>query len=602
MTITTLLHLAKMNRPHYIYNIAALLLLLGAATTTHAQTIRGNIYGGGQLAQVVGNTMVEVSTGEVTEDVYGGGALANVDGNTEVNLYGGAVGTAFGGGLGQIADAGAGKAAVAALVTGNTTVTLGKEIDNGDGTKSYTASQVTGDGIFGANNQNGTPQGHVFVHVLKTTPRSTNSGENPRNVPGNTDSYDVPSVYGGGNLSAYEPSQATFDAEKGYAEVLIENCDNSIAYVYGGGNAAPVPATNVTVYGADAIDYLFGGGNGSGDGNPGANIGLKTDNTTPYGAGTVHVNIYGGTIHEVFGGSNTKGLIRTSANVNVAGDPDDTDDIFPCDLNVGNVHGGGNKADMLCGGTITLACTQGVDVVYAGAEAADIHGDINLTIASGTYKKVFGGNNLSGNVYGSITINIDETGCYPIIIGDLYGGGNEAAYSVYGYNDDGSPKTSGADPSADPTINVISCTSIGNIYGGGYGATAKMYGNPWINVNMLKGDFAGREMSADSYYILNNSGERELNAEGTIPNAIGTIGYIYGGGEQAAVEGDTHVNICTEATIKHLNADVAAEGVTPKANITGDVYGGGKGAFDTGGNLIDAYVSGSTNVKIGKNK
>lgn len=599
-----------MNRTHYIYNIVALLLLFGAATTTYAQTIRGNIYGGGQLATVDGNTEVEVSTGKVAKDVYGGGALADVEGNTVVNLYGGAIGTAFGGGLGQLADDAAGKVAVEALVKGNATVTLGKVIVDGDGNKSYTASQVTGDGIFGANNQNGTPKGHVLVHVLKTTPRSTNSGENPRNVPGTPDSYDVPSVYGGGNLSAYEPwteaeitalgtqDRYTYTANE-FAEVLIENCYNSIAYVYGGGNAAPVPATNVTVYGADAIDYLFGGGNGSGDGNPGANIGIKTDNTTAYGAGTVNVNIYGGTIHEVFGGSNTKGLIRTSANVNVAGDPDDTDDIFPCDLNVGNVHGGGNKADMLCGGTITLGCTQGVDVVYAGAEAADIHGDINLTIASGTYTKVFGGNNLSGNIYGSIQINIDETGCYPIIIGSLYGGGNLAAYSVYGYNDDGTPKESGENPSADPTINIISCTSIGNIYGGGYGATAKMYGNPWINVNMLKGDFADREMSADSYYILNNSGERELNTEGTIPNAIGTIGYIYGGGEQAAVEGDTHVNICTEETIKHIGS--SAEGVTPKANITGDVYGGGKGAFD-GGNLIDAYVSGSTNVKIGKDK
>lgn len=559
-----------MNRNiHYIY-IIALLLLSEVATPAFAQIIKGNVYGGGEKANVTGSTTININGGTVTLDVYGGGALASVNGNTEINLSGGSIRDSYGGGLGS--------AEVVAIVNGDATTTLNGSIINGS--------------IFGANNINGTPQGHVFVHVQKTMPREGQT----------SDQYDVTAVYGGGNQAAYVPSEESITANKGFAEVLIENCDNSIAYVYGGGNAAPVPATEVTVYGANAIDYLFGGGNGSGDGNPGANIGVKTDNTTAYGAGTTQVNIYGGTIHEVFGGSNTKGLIKTRANVNIAGDPDESDSLRPCDLSVGNVHGGGNKADMLCGGSITLGCTQGVDVVYAGAESADIHGDIILTITSGTYKKVFGGNNLSGNIFGSITLNIDETGCYPIIIGDLYGGGNEAAYSVYGYNDDGSPKESGDNPCADPTINIISCTSIGNVYGGGYGATAKMFGNPRINANMLKGIFAGQEMSEGSYYILNSAGERVLNAVGTIPNAIGSIGAIYGGGEQAVVEGDTYVNICTEATIKHLNAGSTAEGVKPKANITGDVYGGGKGAFDDDGNLIDAYVSGTTNVKIGKDK
>ena len=37
----------------------------------------------------------------------------------------------------------------------------------------------------------------------------------------------------------------------------------------------------------------------------------------------------------------------------------------------------------------------------------------------------------------------------------------------------------------DPRINVISATSIGNIFGGGY--QAKLVGNPHINVNMTTG-------------------------------------------------------------------------------------------------------------------
>ena len=32
-------------------------------------------------------------------------------------------------------------------------------------------------------------------------------------------------------------------------------------------------------------------------------------------------------------------------------------------------------------------------------------------------------------------MNIEETGCRPIIIGELFGGGNRAAYSIYGYTE-----------------------------------------------------------------------------------------------------------------------------------------------------------------------
>lgn len=46
---------------------------------------------------------------------------------------------------------------------------------------------------------------------------------------------------------------------------------------------------------------------------------------------------------------------------------------------------------------------------------------------------MFGGNNLGGAVRGKITVNVEETGCQPIRIDELYLGGNEAAYSRFGY-------------------------------------------------------------------------------------------------------------------------------------------------------------------------
>ena len=107
-------------------------------------------------------------------------------------------------------------------------------------------------------------------------------------------------VYGGGNLAAYDPTNSNTPT---YVEV--DGCDDiSIEYVYGGGNAAPVPATEVMVRGAFEIDYVFGGGNGKdkvgGMENPGADVGLKPGGIS-YGTGnkigTTLVTVLGGTIH-----------------------------------------------------------------------------------------------------------------------------------------------------------------------------------------------------------------------------------------------------------------------------------------------------------------
>ena len=88
-------------------------------------------------------------------------------------------------------------------------------------------------------------------------------------------------------------------------------------------------------------------------------------------------------------------------------------------------------------------------------------------------------------------------------ITELYGGGNRAAYSVYGYKlVDGElkPRESASDgdaiagtPYADPVVNVKSFTSIGTIYGGGYGETAVMVGNPTVNIDVFKGQYADDE-------------------------------------------------------------------------------------------------------------
>lgn len=564
--------------------------------TTPATSISGDIFGGGALGELTGNTTFTINNGTVRsyEDVggntvggyvYGGGALADVGGNTTVNLFGGSVAGAYGGGLGSND--------VAAIVGGNATVQLGTN----DGTAS---SKVTGAGLFGGNNLNGTPKGHAFVHVLNTTDR----GQANRNETGTVANFDVAAVYGGGNQAAYEPTD-----EHDYAQVLIENCDNSIAYVYGGGNAAPVPATQVVIHGANAIDNAFAGGNGSGEGNLGADIGYlgyARDDIHKYGDGTASIAVDGGTIHNVYGGSNTLGYIRTSTSVNVASSAAGS-----CPINVTHTYGGGNKADLTCDITMNMTCEKGVKTLFAGANQANVLGDATLNIYSGVYEQVFGGNNQSGVIKGKLTVNVDETGCYPIEIGELYGCGNDAPYSVYGYNSDNTPRHSLAGlsqgtiaderlPYGDPEVNVISCTKIGRIFGGGYSTGATVYGNTHVNVNLIEGRWSGQEVQPE--YKLDANYQMVSNTETyTNPKGFGTIGNIYGGGNAAGVVGNTYVNIFTSQYNSHIenpDTDYVYDKLPKNSgvNIEGDVFGGSKGSAS---NPEAGKVTGTTNVVVG---
>lgn len=550
--------------------------------------VDGSVFGGGSLAPTDGHPTVNVTGGSVTHDVYGGGALANVTGSTNLNLAGGAVGGAYGGALGARKGVNGATEDVAAYVEGGTTVTLH-------------GTQITQTGVFGCNNLNGTPRGHAFVHVLSTTPR-----------PGYD--YDVPAVYGGGNLSAYEP-----DAPDGYTEVLVENCSNSIEYVYGGGNAAPVPATKVTIYGADAICHAFAGGNGAGqstdpaapDYNLGADVGYlgyySQGSATPYGTGRAVISVFGGTILEVFGGSNTLGYIRGGTEVTVR-EADDDYSGTRCPLSVGNVFGGGNEADIDCAVTMNLDCSEGSATLFAGANNANVNGDVTINISSGTFGRVFCGNNTGGNIYGQLTLNVDETGCWPVMIGELYACGNEAPYSVYGYDDEGQCITSRdamtmPKPYGSPCVNLISFTRIGKVFGGGYGHTAVLYGDSHVSVEPIPGKWAGRTVAPA--FVLDADDRRVALSEavslphgvtagddGTItiaPDAA-SIGSIYGGGNAGAVYGDTYVDIGLKTSNRHILGDDTDTEEEVAVTITGNVFGGGN----------EAIVSGNTNVKIGE--
>lgn len=575
--------------------------------------VNGDVYGGGERGLTKGSVTVTINGGTIANDVYGGGALANTNISnwkkyggdtpnddsddywswedtenktakytTTVNLHGGVIGhNVYGGGLGQKYKAAtstqAEKPAIAALVYGDVLVQLNET--------TATDNCVVKNVIHGANNINGSPLGKVTVHIYKTQGWTDDNGtpdddtddvphvvdkSDPDAVRTNT-TYELKAVYGGGNEAAYDTesyypdgfdSPANTDHK---AHVIIDGCDlTSIETVYGGGNAASAPATHVEVNSCYEIGTVFGGGNGKdnlsdGTANPGAHVGYlpysyAADATeteinaakaaAAYGTGKALAELKGGTIHHAFGGSNTKGNVRVSALVDL-NEPENN----PCPLHIDEVYGAGNEAYQDGTSNINLGCISYLKELYGGSKNADINNSIDLTIQSGTFDRVFGGNNVGGVISGTITVNIEETGCHPIIIGQLYGGGNKAAYTA---------------PSGQngPTLNVKSFTSIGEIYGGGYGSGAKITGDTYVYINECVGKNATIEMKespADDESLntgekrtINRGQEDQVDIEMPLHKSgdIGAIGTVFGGGNAAPIEGNTNVIIGNEEYVE----------------------------------------------------
>ena len=587
---------------------------------------------------------------------------------TSVNLTGGVIkGDAYGGGLGD--------ADHPALVYGDVQVELnGTTVVTNDVS---TPTPVTGKGcqvsrVFGCNNVNGSPKGKVNVHVYATQREGKNTvgasdkvaaskysgGENDGEWNPNT--FDVQAVYGGGNMAAYEPVNAlldySVDANKdavnaAYARVIIDGCDlTSIGQVYGGGNAASAPATYITINGDYEIGEVFGGGNGKDRitkndvemDNPGANVGFHAypegttydvRNAAPYiyGSGVALTEIFGGIVHAVYGGSNSKGNIRTESHVIL--------DDQGCHFDVGEAYGGGKSADMDGAANLEIRCISQMGIIYGGAENADVLGDVTLNVTNGHYDQVFGGNNEGGRIGGSITVNIEETGCNPIIIGELYGGGNKAGYSKWGYkkvsgkwlpresktdNDGEEQYTTGVGENGydDPQVNVKSFTSIGNIFGGGYGESAKMVADPHIYIDEVSGLWYDDDKSVFTEWTGDIDGDIVTIPAHTKGTAIGAIQNVFGGGNAAPVIGTPHVYIGTQEYVKIITGivvgttdvrgyytlnngsytEVKGDNAVPAVanttyykkvvgvDIRGNVYGGGN----------NATVTGDTDVQIGR--
>lgn len=207
-----------------------------------------------------------------------------------------------------------------------------------------------------------------------------------------------------------------------------------------------------------------------------------------------------------------------------------------------------------------------------------------------------------GKIYGNVelTINGGNFHC------PVFGGGYGVADAKRLNSSDITTLNNMARIYGKSTVKINGGTFFKNIYGGGDMAVVEQGTNIAISDNAdIRGDmFAGgngrKKRSESNTTIADDTkhpelvgkvlGGTNLNFYGTSAQAPSIYGDIYGGGNRAQVEGDTHINIYA-------------------ANFAGEIYGGGKGLItDSNGKLLakDLYtyanVTGNTFVKLAQDQ
>ena len=167
-------------------------------------------------------------------------------------------------------------------------------------------------------------------------------------------------------------------------------------------------------------------------------------------------------IEKFFGGSNMVPIIGNVVTT------------IACGTRFENVYGGSNKANIdgsvtlnINGGTITNVFGGSKGVMGNGSTISDIEanitGTVTLNLHGGTITNAFGGSNIKGNIGDLITVNVlDTSESCALHLTNIYGASNLASYI---------PTDSSI---VSPLININHIKEgsyiAGNVYGGGKGA------------------------------------------------------------------------------------------------------------------------------------
>ena len=397
-----------------------LLLFVLAGAQTHAQiSIGGHVYGGGNAGDTGGNTTVNIYAGDL-HSVYGGARQANVGGSAFLHIDGEHASNYI------VIDKAYG----------------GNDIAGSIGSSTTLPSELTEVGTeTGKNNIDNS--WNAFVRI--STKTDANGAET-----NDAQKIYIGQLFGGGNGDYdYTSDDSPYkgksrpDLGKTYLELL----GGSIVYAYGGGNNATI--TDRTVIALKNPSKVVNS--------------IKDTRITTEGEGELLTNSrfenkmginttfsYPSSdeyqIGRLFGGNNKADMaIRPRWNLQQG--------------KVRNLYGGGNEGRMTSPEGLLMQIEgekMEVDNVYGGCRKADVKplygGDDNrpvpysevqlptadnpnnipagyaarVRVLAGHVNNVYGGNDISGNVYAGNTVGIMTH-----IYGDVYGGGNGS----YAYTD-----------------------------------------------------------------------------------------------------------------------------------------------------------------------
>ena len=440
--------------------ILTILLLCLSVSLMQAQiTIGGNVYGGGNAGDVQGNATVTVYEGDELNQVFGGARMADVGGRTFVHVDGEKMssdiiidavygGNDIAGKIGEsVEETDAIPAAIKDEVTNNITETADKN------TKKYSAFILTTPERTAGT---GETQSHIFIGKLYGGGNGDYTYTKDGNVHTVTDITDNTKVL------------ATITSEDDDIKPLLKKTyvdihGGTFGYIYGGGNNATITQnTDICIDNASTRTKTKVDVDGATNGLAkldAARLKKMGINLNFFHKDELH-NIVGDKyplMARVFGGNNSAEMsIHPTWHLKQG--------------SIQNLYSGGNQGAMTNSYGLLLEILDGsniiVENVYGGCRMADVRPLISGTIAGGDAQdqtdpkeiqlpstlpsgqsnpysfpdgfavrvvitggkihNVYGGNDVTGRVYGGNAIGIRTS-----ISGDVYGGGNGS----YAYTD-----------------------------------------------------------------------------------------------------------------------------------------------------------------------
>lgn len=336
---------------------------MAQAPTPTRPSVKGAVFGGGRMADVVGNTVVTVVNCDTISAVYGGNDIAGTvngdygstitigtasgsEGVTSARL---SIGSVYGGGNGYyIYDN-------AASFTGATSATFTNGVKEMDASGHPTGESFLTSGNIPSIKKTSITVNTDYVHVDSIFGGAKNAfvtSETDTSTSITLKGGTVYSVFGGNNYGG------TLGTGSYHHITVASTTTSNTSSVNLGGNIETGHAwANGTEHG---IRYLFGGGNKV----PGQNV---------------HIEVFGGQIDTLFGGGNSADVLSTTVDVNV------TDPLYTL-----------AQSPYPYGSTATYSTTTSVfDIrcLFGGNNAADMTGLPTLILRKGGIHNVYGGGN-----------------------------------------------------------------------------------------------------------------------------------------------------------------------------------------------------------------